>query len=336
MSNQTISLCMITKNEEKFLELCLNSVKSIVDEIIIVDTGSTDKTKEIAKKFNAKIIDFKWIDDFSAAKNESLKHATRDWVLVLDADEVIEKKDLDKIKNAIENSEKDFVGFSLEQRSYINNFFEGAVKNNSDFELVKNYLFYIPHHLVRLFKNSLGLYFKHRVHELIEDSIIEKNLKYRKIDVVLHHFGSLKDVNLISNKTEQYSKIILKQLEENPDIARYNYQAARMHLGKSDFSNALKYFEKTAKLSPNYKLVFSEIAKIYLQMNDKNRAIEYFKKSMKHNPENPSPANNLAVVYMSIGKFEQAKKILEEQLKKHPDNKALKYNYEKVLENLEK
>ena len=108
MSNQTISLCMITKNEEKFLELCLNSVKSIVDEIIIVDTGSTDKTKEIAKKFNAKIIDFKWIDDFSAAKNESLKHATRDWVLVLDADEVIEKKDLDKIKNAIENSEKDF------------------------------------------------------------------------------------------------------------------------------------------------------------------------------------------------------------------------------------
>jgi len=69
-------------------------------------------------------------------------------------------------------------------------------------------------------------------------------------------------------------------------------------------------------------------------MNDKNRAVEYFKKSMKHNPENPSPANNLAVVYMSIGKFEQAKKILEGQLKKHPNNQALRYNYEKCLENL--
>ena len=70
-------------------------------------------------------------------------------------------------------------------------------------------------------------------------------------------------------------------------------------------------------------------------MNDKNRAIEYFKKSMKHNPENPSPANNLAVVYMSVGKFEQARNILEGQLKKNPDNKALRYNYDECLKNLE-
>ncbi len=338
---------MITKNEEKFLEQCLNSVKDIVDEIVIVDTGSTDKTKEIAKKFcdmrvssrtrsqlTAKIYDFKWVDDFSAARNESIRHATKDWVLVLDADEVIEKKDLEKIKEVISNAGEEIAGFKLEQRSYLNDFFEGALKNDSDFSLVKDCQFYIPHHLIRLFKNGLGLYFKHRVHELIEDSIIEKNLKYKKIDAVLHHFGSLKDAKLISGKTGQYSKIILKQLEEDPKSARYNYQAARMHLGRSDFSNALKYFEKTAKINPNYKLVFSEIAKIYLQMNDKNRAIEYFKKSMKYNPDNPSPANNLAVVYMSIGKFEQAKKILEEQLKKHPENKALRYNYEKVLENL--
>ncbi|MBI2654185.1 glycosyltransferase [Candidatus Woesearchaeota archaeon] len=330
--SQTISLCMITKNEERYLEQCLNSVKDIVAEIIIVDTGSTDKTKEIAKKFKAKVYDFKWIDDFSAARNESLKHATKEWIFVLDADEVIGQKDLEKIKNVKDANE--FVGFSLEQRSYTNNIFESAVKNDSDFELVSQYPFYISHSLVRLFKNRLGLHFKHRVHELVEDSINEKGLKYTKLDVVLHHFGSLKNENLIGEKTGQYSKIILKQLEENPESPRYNYQAARMYLGRNDFSNALKYFEKTAKLSPNYKLVFSEIAKIYLEMNDKNRAIEYFKKSMKHNPDNPSPANNLAVIYMSMGKFEQAKKILEEQLKKHPDNKALKYNYEKVLENL--
>ena len=327
---------MITKNEEKFLEQCLSSIKGIADEIIIVDTGSTDKTKEIAKKFNAKIFDFKWIDDFSAARNESIKHATKDWILVLDADEVIEEKGLSKIRDAIENAEKDIAGFQLEQRSYINNFFEGAVKNDSDFELVKQYAFYIPHYLVRLFKNNLVLKFRHMVHELMEDSIIEKNLKYKKLSVVLHHFGSLKDINLISDKTEQYIKIILRQLEENPESSRYSYQAARMHIGRNDFSNALKYFKKTAKLNPNYKLVFSEIAKIYLQMNDNNRAIEYFKKSIKYNPDNPSPANNIAVVYMSMGKFRQAKKILEEQLKKHPDNKALKYNYDECLKNLKK
>src|SRR3989344_5938628 len=105
MAKQTISLCMITKDEEKYLEQCLSSVNSLVDEIIIVDTGSNDKTKEIAKKFKAKVFDFKWIDDFSAARNESLKHATKDWILVIDADEIIEQKGLNIIKNAIENAE---------------------------------------------------------------------------------------------------------------------------------------------------------------------------------------------------------------------------------------
>src|SRR3989344_859109 len=103
MAKPTITLCMITKNEEKSLADCLNSAKDVIDEIIIVDTGSTDKTKEIAKKFcdmrtrsqlTAKIYDFKWIDDFSAARNESLKYATKDWILVLDADELIDKESL--------------------------------------------------------------------------------------------------------------------------------------------------------------------------------------------------------------------------------------------------
>ena len=332
MPAPTISLCMIAKNEEKWLEQCLNSVKDIVDEIIIVDTGSTDKTKEIAKKFNAKIFDFKWIDDFSAARNESIKHAAKDWILVMDADEVIEKNDLEKIKNAVNDA--DFTGFSLEQRSYMNNYFEGAEKNYSALELVKSYPFYIPHFLVRLFKNNLGLRFRHRIHELVEDSIKEKGLKCKKTDIILHHFGSLKGEELVSSKAEEYSKIITGQLEENPESARYNYQAARMFLGRNDFSSALKHFEKAAKLDPNYKMVFSEIAKIYMQMNDRNRATEYFKKSMKYNPDNPSPANNLAVIYMSSGKFKEAEKILEEMLKRFPENKALKYNHEECLKNL--
>src|SRR3989338_5500840 len=103
MPKQTISLCMIVKNEEKYLEQCLNSVKDIADETIIVDTGSTDKTKEIAKKFKARVFDFKWSDDFSEARNESLKHATKEWILVLDADEIIDKNGLEKIKEAIEH-----------------------------------------------------------------------------------------------------------------------------------------------------------------------------------------------------------------------------------------
>ena len=85
----TISLCMIVKNEEKTLSRCLESVKDIVDEIIIVDTGSTDKTKEIALDYTNKVYDFKWCNDFSKARNKSFEYATKDFILWLDADDII-------------------------------------------------------------------------------------------------------------------------------------------------------------------------------------------------------------------------------------------------------
>lgn len=85
-----ISLCMIVKNEERILERCLNSVKGLVDEIIIVDTGSTDRTKEIAAQHTKHVYDFKWINDFAAARNESLRYASGEWILVMDADEYAE------------------------------------------------------------------------------------------------------------------------------------------------------------------------------------------------------------------------------------------------------
>lgn len=91
-----ISLCMIVKNEEKVLERCLKSIADLMDEIIIVDTGSTDHTKEIAKKYTDKIYDFEWIDDFSAARNFSFSKATKDYIYAADADEVLDEENREK------------------------------------------------------------------------------------------------------------------------------------------------------------------------------------------------------------------------------------------------
>lgn len=331
----TLSLCIITMNEEKYLEQCINSVKSIADEIIVVDTGSTDRTKEICKSSfpQAKIFDYGWDDSFSAAKNFAVGNAAKDWIIVLDADEVIEEKDLEKIKNAIRNPEGN-AAFALEQQSYINSPFEGAERNSSDFKPVKGYPFFISHNLVRLFRNNLGLKFRHRVHELIEDSLREKGLKFSNLDVVLHHFGSVKEEGHIQKKAEFYRKLILRQLEDEPGNPRYNYQAARMFLGEGNFASALKYFENTAKIDHGYRLVFSEIAKIHLQARDFGRAIEFFRKSIKQKPEDISAYNNLAVAYMMAGRFEDARKLLEEQMKRHPGNKALRFNYGRAVQEL--
>ena len=93
-----ISLCMIVKNEEKVIERCLDSISDIVDEIIIVDTGSTDKTKSIVYQYTDKIYDFEWVNDFAKARNYSFSKATKDYILWLDADDVILQEDRKKLK----------------------------------------------------------------------------------------------------------------------------------------------------------------------------------------------------------------------------------------------
>jgi glycosyltransferase involved in cell wall biosynthesis len=92
----TVSLCMIVKNEEETIARCLEAVKNLVDEIIIVDTGSIDKTKEIVTQFTDRIIDFTWIDDFAAARNFAFSHATMDYIFWLDADDVVMEQDRQK------------------------------------------------------------------------------------------------------------------------------------------------------------------------------------------------------------------------------------------------
>jgi glycosyltransferase involved in cell wall biosynthesis len=104
MQKHTVSLCMIVKNEEKYLDRCLKSVQGKVDEIIIVDTGSTDKTIEIAEKYGSIVKHFIWINDFAAARNYSIEGVESEYILVLDADEYLDdgtdlQKDLEKGKD---------------------------------------------------------------------------------------------------------------------------------------------------------------------------------------------------------------------------------------------
>lgn len=103
----TLSLCMIVRNEEETIGRCLSAMNGIADEIIIVDTGSTDRTKEIAASFHAKIYDFKWIDNFAAARNYSFSKATKEYIMWLDADDIIKEKDqklLEELKRNLPKS----------------------------------------------------------------------------------------------------------------------------------------------------------------------------------------------------------------------------------------
>ena len=174
MKKHRLSLCMIVKNEEANLDCCLKSVRTLVDEIIVVDTGSTDRSKEIALSHGATIHDFPWNNDFSSARNESLKYATGEWILVLDADEVLDINDHSSIRQLIDG--KDVDAYRLVQRTYQKQSTSADwISLEEVTELARGCHGYITSHLVRLFRNNEQICFKGRVHEQVEIDLLSRN-----------------------------------------------------------------------------------------------------------------------------------------------------------------
>lgn len=146
----SISLCMIVLNEEKFLKRSLSNVSPYVDEIIIVDGGSTDKTLAIAKAFNARIVSSPWKEDFAQQRNIGLKLASKDWILVIDADEVYEKKLLEGLQ-ALSRNNIEVDAFAFPRKNYIDG------KQTSAY----------PDRQTRFFKNSKKIRYQRKVHEQV-------------------------------------------------------------------------------------------------------------------------------------------------------------------------
>src|SRR5579859_2923905 len=144
-----LSLTMIVKNEAATLATCLASVAGIVDEIIVVDTGSTDGTQDIARQHGARVFDLPWPDSFAAARNESLRHARGQWLLWLDADEYFNEANRDKLRALLAQLPDDNAAYVLHQRS--------AAAGGSA-TLVGQ---------VRLFRNHSDIRWDYRVHEQI-------------------------------------------------------------------------------------------------------------------------------------------------------------------------
>lgn len=194
-----LSVCLIVKNEEKFLAQCLKSVQGLAQQIIVVDTGSTDRTVEIAKEHGAEVHSFTWCDDFSAARNAALEHVTGDWVLALDADEELSAKDHEKLRTLMNDASVMAwrlpiidVGRELDGCSYV----------------------------PRLFRNAPGLFYLGRVHEQIFSSIevrrAEWGLENKIGDAALIHHGYVAEVVRDRNKIERNLLLLEKAVEELP------------------------------------------------------------------------------------------------------------------------
>ena len=222
----TISVCMIVKNEEKRLADCLNCLKTIADEIIIVDTGSTDKTKDIAASFNAKIFDFEWCDDFSAARNFAFSKAGCDYIYSADADEEIDAENIKRfelVKEALnDNPEVDIV-----QMYYCNQLAYQTVYN------------YDKEYRPKLYKRIRHFVWEDRIHERV------------RLDPIV--FDS--DIEIMHHPAENHAgrdlRIFRKQVDNGEPISSRMlkmYSRELMMAGTDeDFYSAEKFFSEAVE-----------------------------------------------------------------------------------------
>jgi len=346
-----LSLCMIVKNEEAHLSRCLESVRGLVDEIIVVDTGCTDRTVEIARSFGARIFQFSWQDDFARARNFSLDQATGDWILVLDADESIAARDHAKILEPLLRDDLDAV--MAVQRHYMTTLVVGWQPGAGGYDEGNPYPGFMDVNCRRLFRNSPRLRWQKPVHEELLSTDPARPLVQIRGDWVIHHFGKLGDQDLLRAKGEFYLRIGIKKAGDRPRDPRSHYELGIQYAALDRPAEALAYFERVLELSPRFEdtqfrvgIAYGRLgqhetalralrrakqrlpqfsAAIALEEGNSHRALgddaaaeRAFREAIDSSPEFAAAYVNLALLYQSKNRHDEALTCLERGLEKCP------------------
>ena len=299
---------MIVKNEERWLEKCLASVEGVVDEIIIVDSQSQDRTLAIAESHNAKVIQHRWQNDFALARNISIDHATGDWVLVLDADEELDARTRAQIRQVIEGDVAD--GYKLCQRSFL----------PAD-ELQK----YDDLHITRLFRNRPEYRYEQPTHEQILPSIERHGGKVITTDMIILHYGYAEPtVQGDQSRVKRNLHYLELALAQYPDDPYYHYQIGATYKALGEARRAYASLQRALELDCRYlgaetlDRLYMKLAQLALQFNDYKQAIIYANDSLSINPTNVTSMYVAALAHIFQGDIEKAYKLFR-SIRLHPN-----------------
>jgi tetratricopeptide (TPR) repeat protein len=352
---------MIVKNEEVSLPKCLESVQDVVDEIIILDTGSSDRTLEIATTYNAKVYHFTWCNNFSVARNEALKYVTGDWILVLDADETLTPQIVPALQNAISRDEYLLINLVRQE--------VGA--EQSPYSMVS-----------RLFRNHPDIRFERPYHALVDDSIadilqkephwqvgylpgvailhkgyqksaITENNKYAKAQAAMEEFlathpndpyvcSKLGALYVETGKITKGMQLLKRGLitilhpadsqgEENYELLyelHYHLGIAHNHLQNSQ--QAISHYQAAIKLPiyPMLKLgAYNNLGNLLKAAGDLPGAKTAYETALKIDPNFATGYYNLGVICKALNLFTEAINAYKTAIKLNP-------NYAEAYQNL--
>ncbi|MFS0667740.1 glycosyltransferase [Peribacillus frigoritolerans] len=361
MGGISISLCMIVKDEEESLPTCLASVRELVDEMIIIDTGSKDNTKQIASAFTDHVYDFEWIDDFSAARNFAFSKATKEYILWLDADDILTEENKEKFSTLKKELPPHFDSVMM----FYHLSFDG--NGNPSFSSRRN-------RLVKREKNFQWIGFVHEylevtgltfqsdiaIHHKKAKSFNDRNLRiYKKalqsgMDFSprdkYYYANECNDHGLYDDAIQWYRKF----LDEGKGWSEDNIQAcgklADCHIQLKDWSSAVQSCLKSFEYDTPRGEICCRLGYIHMEQHEYERSIFWYNLATQIEiPETKSPFIErncytwlphiqLCVCFDRIGKLEEAKRHNELAAEYFPDHPSIDYNrsYFQSIEKKEK
>jgi glycosyltransferase involved in cell wall biosynthesis len=316
------SCCMIIKDEEKYLARCLASVKPIVDEIIVVDTGSADRSKDIAIAFGARVYDYEWQNDFAAARNYSLKKASGDWILIMDGDEVISSLDYQNFSRIVKNRPKAPVAYTIVTRNYsaLANIV-GWVPNDGKYAHEEAAAGWIPSVKTRLFYGKDYIWFEGAVHELVDPVVKRKGFETKQCHIPVHHYGRL-DKQRLTRKGEVYFEIGKKKMDEMGDDASAVREMAIQATTLEKNEMAIELWQKLISLEPSKSMVadaYINMATLYNRLGDFAQALVVAKKAVLTVPNVKESLYNYALAELHVGNAQATIEVLKELIQRMPD-----------------
>ena len=290
-----VSLTMIVRNEEMNLSASLGSVRGLFDEVVVVDTGSTDRTKEIAGEFGAHVFEFPWIDDFAAARNAALSHATGDYAFWLDADDVLDPPQREKLAALLDGLRPN------DEAAYVVRCACDPAPDGSGGETVVDH--------IRLFPLRDDVRWTYRVHEQILPALRRVNVPVRWTDLTVRHTGYT-DPAVRARKLQRDTQILLTELAERPEDPFVLFNLGAIAIERKDWTKALGHLQASlARSAPSDSItrkLFALIARAHQMLGDSAAALRTCAEGLSLDPEDAELWFRQAVVHRHRGESARA------------------------------
>lgn len=289
-----ISLNMIVRNESANIFDCLNGIRHLFDEVVIVDTGSTDNTVEQADRLATKIIRKSWTDSFAEARNWAIDHSTGDWIFWLDADDRIDAINQRKLENLLFKLPNLDAAYVMSCRCLVES---GGVEHSTDH--------------VRLFRRNEQIRWRYRVHEQITPAIQSLGHQILRSDVVITHTGYT-DPELVKRKIERDARLLQLDFQDHPNdplimfqLGVINHRQQRQHEAIEWLGASLSGLQTTDNIKPK---AIALMAQCHREIHELDKAIQLISEGLVSYPTNGELIYLEAIIYQELGNFIGAEK----------------------------